>query len=250
MSQGMIVFAILLLSTVMLLSSSAGASDMPLTNHPATDAYDGWRLAVQAWTFNKFTFYETVDNVASLGLNWIEGFPGQTLSKNTPDLKFHHNMDAKTRAKVKQRLAASGVRVINYGVVGLPNNEKECRKVFEFAKNMGIETIVSEPPEDAFDLIDKLCQEYKIKVAIHNHPKPSHYWNPQTVLKVIKGRSKWIGACADTGHWMRSGINPMEGLKMLEGRIISLHFKDLKEFGVRAAHDVVWGPGKANVKEL
>jgi len=49
---------------------------------------------------------------------------------------------------------------------------------------------VSEPPEDAFDLIDKLCDEYKINVAIHNHPKPSHYWDSETVLKVCKGRSK------------------------------------------------------------
>ena len=43
-----------------------------------------------------------------------------------------------------------GITLVNYGVVGLPNNEAECRKVFDFAKEMGIETIVSEPPEDAF----------------------------------------------------------------------------------------------------
>ena len=102
---------------------------------------------------------------------------------------------------------------------------------FDFAKDMGIETIVSEPAEDAFDAIDKLCDEYGINVAIHNHPKPSHYWNPETVLKVCKGRSKRIGACADTGHWMRSGLNPVECLKKLEGRIISFHFKDLNKMG-------------------
>jgi sugar phosphate isomerase/epimerase len=111
---------------------------------------------------------------------------------------------------------------------------------------MGIETIVSEPPEDAFDLVEKLCDEYKINVAIHNHPNPSHYWNPDTVLKVCNGRSKRIGACADTGHWMRSGINPVEAVKKLKGRIISVHFKDLNEFGNLTAHDVVWGTGKAN----
>jgi len=35
---------------------------------------------------------------------------------------------------------------------------------------MGLETIVSEPPADAFDTVDKLCEEYGINVAIHNHP--------------------------------------------------------------------------------
>jgi hypothetical protein len=116
---------------------------------------------------------------------------------------------------------------------------------------MGIETIVSEPPEEAFDMLDLLCQEYRINVAVHNHPKDSKYWNPDKVLEVCSGRSKWIGACADTGHWMRSGVNPLEAIKKLQGRIVSLHFKDLNIFGVRkGAHDVVWGTGLADVKAI
>jgi hypothetical protein len=115
---------------------------------------------------------------------------------------------------------------------------------------MGIENIASEPSEDTFDLLDRLCQEYRIGVAIHNHPKPSHYWNPDTVLKVCKGRSRWIGACADTGHWMRSGVDPLEAIKKLKGRIIYFHLKDLNEFGNRSAHDLPWGTGKANMKQI
>ena len=238
-------FIILLASMVMaaFLSSCAGSREL-------TNVYDGWRLGIQAWTFNRFTFYEAVDKTASLGLGWIEAYPGQRLSGERPDVKFHHTMPAKIRREVKQKLKDAGVRLVNYGVVSLPNDEAQCRQVFDFAKDMGIETIVSEPPEDAFDLIEKLCKEYKIKVAIHNHPKPSHYWNPDKVLAVCKGRSKWIGACADTGHWMRSGINPVEALKKLKGRIISLHFKDLNEFGNPKAHDVVWGTGKGDVEAM
>ena len=216
-----------------------------LKNHPTTDAYDGWRLAVQAWTFNRFTFYEAVDKTASLGLDWIEAYPGQRLSKEKSGVNFNHDMPTNIRAEVKHKLNDAGVRLVNYGVVHLPDNEDKCRKVFDFAKDMGIETIVSEPPEKAFDMIEALCNEYKINVAIHNHPKPSHYWNPETVLKVCKGRSKRIGACADTGHWMRSGLNPLEMLKKLEGRIISLHFKDIDD-----GHDVPWGLGRCNVKAM
>ena len=102
-----------------------------------------------------------------------------------------------------------------------------------------------------FDLIDKLCNEYKIGVAIHNHPKPSHYWNYETVLKVCEGRSKWIGACADTGHWTRSEIDPVMAIKELgkRGRIRSLHFKDLNKWG-GGAHDVPWGTGVSKVGEV
>ena len=209
----------------------------------------GWHLGCQAYSFNRFTFFEAVDKVASLGLHCIEAYPGQGLSPEQPDVKFDHNMSAETQALVKAKLAAADVKLMNYGVVGLSSDEAESRKVFDFAKAMGIETIVSEPPADAFDVVEKLCDEYGINVAIHNHPKPSRYWNYENVLKVCEGRSKRIGACADTGHWMRSGINPVDALKALEGRIVSFHFKDLNDYG-RKAHDVPWGTGKGDVKAM
>jgi len=213
------------------------------------EIYPGWKQSVQAYSFNKFTFYEAIDKAASIGLKYIEAYPWQKLSKDRPDITTNYDMTADIRAQVKKKLASADIKLINYGVVDLTNDEKQCRKVFDFAKDMGIETIVSEPPFDALDMIDKLCQEYKIKVALHNHPKPSRYYDPDTVLKACKGKSKWIGACADPGHWVRSGINPVEGLKKLEGKIISLHFKDMNEYGMKA-HPVVWGTGISDVKAM
>lgn len=241
------ILCLVLLGVVFSTPIFLSAEELPLTTHPATDPYEGWRLGSQAYTFREFTFFEAIEKVASLGLDWIEAYPGQRLSPEKPDVRNGHETSKEIRDEIKKKLADCGVRLVNYGVVSLPNDEKECRKVFDFAKEMGIETIVSEPPEEAFEMIDKLCQEYEIKVAVHNHPNPSHYWNPETVLKVCKGRSKWIGACCDTGHWMRSGLNPVECLKQLEGRIISIHLKDLNQFGVREAHDVPWGTGKVNM---
>jgi len=209
----------------------------------------GWRLGMQAYTFNRFTFYEAIERTASVGLRYIEAYPGQRLSKTKENVRTNPDMSAADKKEMLQRLDDAGIKLVNFGVVGLPNDEAKCRRVFDFAKEMGIETIVSEPPFDAFDIIEKLCDEYQINVAIHNHPKPSRYWNPDTVLKVCKGRSKRIGACADTGHWMRSGLDPVEQVKKLEGRIISFHFKDLNKYG-RGAHDVPWGTGKANVKAI
>jgi sugar phosphate isomerase/epimerase len=219
---------------------------------PGAKACGPWKLGMQAYSFNRFTFYEAVDKTKALGMQYIEAYPGQTLSAAHGDAKMNHDLPPALRLEVKQMLKAKGITLINYGVVGLPNDEEECRKVFNFARDMGIETIVSEPPEEAFDLIDRLCREYKIGVALHNHPKPSHYWDYKTVLRVCEGRSKWIGACADTGHWTRSGIDPVEAIRALgiAGRIRSLHFKDLNEFGVRNAHDVPWGTGVSKAREV
>jgi sugar phosphate isomerase/epimerase len=228
--------------------ASSGPNDAPL--YPSTDAYDGWKLSVQAWTFDKFTFAEAVEKAASAGLRWIEAYPGQKVGGTVGDAGMGPALSASDRAAVKRILADAGVRLVNFGVTELKNDEAECRRLFDFAKDMGIETIVAEPPPDAIALVDRLCGEYGINVAIHNHPKPSPYWNPDKVLEVTRGRSSRIGACADIGHWLRSGINPMEAIKKLKGRIITFHFKDLNVAGDPEAHDVVWGTGVANVREL
>lgn len=210
----------------------------------------GWRLGCQAYSFNRFTFYEAVDKNASLGLKWIEAYPGQKLSAEKPDLKLNESLPPEGRKEVKKKLADCGVKLVNYGVCGLSKDEGASRRIFDFAKDMGIETIVSEPADDAFDTLDRLVEEYKINVALHNHPEPSRYWNPDTVLKAVEGRSRRIGACADTGHWMRSGIHPIDAIKKLKGHIISFHLKDLNKFGKRDAHDVPWGTGAADLEKV
>ncbi len=248
--------AVLLTGVVMLSASCAQPqaatvnTQLKVTAHSKTDVHEGWRLGVQAFSFRRFTFYETVDYVASLGLGWIEAYSKQKLSKEKPDVIFGHTMDPALRDEVKQKLALSGVKLVNYGVVKLSTDEAECREVFEFAKDMGIETLIVEPPEEAFDLVERLCKEYLIKAAIHNHAKPSYYWNPDTVLEICQVRSKWIGASGDTGHWMRSGVDPVQALKKLEGRHISVHLKDMDKFGTREAQGVVWGTGKADMKGM
>jgi sugar phosphate isomerase/epimerase len=110
---------------------------------------------------------------------------------------------------------------------------------------MGLENISCEPEPDACELVDKLCTEFAINAAIHDHPKPSRYWNPETVLEAVKGRSKRFGACADTGHWSRSGLVPVECLKQLEGRIVELHFKDIEN-----DKDKPWGTGKGDARSM
>ena len=152
---------------------------------------------------------------------------------------------------IQDKLVADGIspKFVNTGVVSLPADEAKCRKVFEFAQKWGIKVLVSEPETNGLDTVEKLCEEYNIKVAIHDHPKGhSIYWNPDAVLAAIKGRPM-IGACADVGHWMRSELDPLECLKKLDGHIIALHFKDLNKMGPDA-HDVPWGTGVGKTKEL
>jgi sugar phosphate isomerase/epimerase len=218
------------------------------TRDPAPEQALGWQLGVQAYSFNRFTFFDAVDKAASIGLTYIEAYPGQRIAEDIDGSMGIGMTDAQIEA-VKRKLADSGVRIVAFGVTGLSADEAESRKTFDWCRRMGVEVINTEVHEDAFDTLEKLCKEYNIKVGLHNHPEPSYYWNPDKVLEVLEGRSEMIGANADTGHWMRSGLNPVESLKKLEGRIVSMHFKDLNRMG-RDAHDVPWGTGAGNLRAM
>jgi len=71
-------------------------------------------------------------------------------------------------------------------------------------------------------------------------------WDPNYILSLVKDRDPRIGSCADTGHWVRSGLKPVDCLRILKGRIMSSHLKDLHEFSPKG-HDVPYGQGKSDV---
>lgn len=206
----------------------------------------GWYLSAQTYTFNRFTFFEAVDKTLSAGLNTVEAFNGQELGGGIEG-SMDYKMDAEKRKAILKALKKKGVKLYAFGVVN-GDNETEWKQLFEFAKAMGIKVINSEPKAEFMPLIGQLATQYKIKVGIHNHPEPSHYWSPQVVLDAIAAaNSEYVGACADIGHWVRSGLDPVESLKQYEGHLVSLHFKDLAEKSSKT-HDVHWGTGVCNVK--
>ena len=239
-----------------LLLSLCGTHDVRAqSDEPTRVDYNNVRIkkipvAMQCWTFRKFTFFETLEKVKELGVEYLQPYSGQVLSKDTGDVKFGPDLTDEQVKLVKTRLMKHGIMLASYGVVNFENNEASMRKVFDFAKKMGIRTIVTEPSYDDYSLIEKMVREYNINIAIHNHPVPSKYARPETVIINVKGRDGRIGACADTGHWMRSGVNPVAALVALDGRITDVHLKDLNEFGDKDAHDVPFGQGKANIHDI
>lgn len=207
----------------------------------------GWRIACQLYTFRDRSFYEALDVISSLGIRYVEPCYFLSLDKSRPDLKTSESLSPDVRRELKKRLDNHGVKMINY-YAPIEGNTEDFRKIFDFGKEMGVQTLVAEPPAEVFDKLEELCDEYKINLAIHNHPKSpeSKYWDPENVLKVCQSRGKRIGSCSDTGHWVRSGLDPLECLKKAKERIIVLHLKDVIESGKPEARDVPLGMGKAN----
>ena len=230
------------------------AAATPKQSTPSAEKI-GWRVACQLYTFRRFSFYEALEMIAKLGVTYVEPCFFLGLDKKRPELKTAESLSPQLRKEMKKRMADHGIRMPNY-YAGVGADKGAAVKAFEFAKEMGAQTIVAEPPAEAFDMVEKLCDEYEINLAVHNHPKSpsSHYWNPESVLAVCKGRGKRIGCCCDTGHWVRSGLKPIECLKKMEGRIVTFHLKDVAVWGKPEARDVPLGTGSANytgvLKEL
>ena len=213
----------------------------------------GFAIGCQAWTFNKFTVFEAIEKTEQGGGKVIEFFPGQRLSKEEPNVKFDHNVSKEVLEKVQAKLKQHNITPMAYGVVPLSKNEESCRKVFEFAKALGIRVINTESV-DAIDTFEKLVKEYDIKVGFHDHPKqpnnPNYkMWDPEYILSVVKDRDVRIGSCADTGHWVRSGLKPVDCIKILKGHIVSSHLKDLHA-PLPSGHDVPYGTGVSDVKGI
>ncbi len=235
---------------------AALAAPLPLcaeNSIPAACKTGGFAIGCQAYTFNRFTVFEAIEKTAQAGGKVIEFYPGQKLSKAEPNVVWDHSASAATIQKVKDKLAACKVTAANYGVVGIPKNEAEARQIFEFAKTLGLHAITTESVE-AIDTIEKLVKEYDLKVGFHDHPKRANnpdyrMWDPNYVLSVVKDRDARIGSCADTGHWVRSGLKPVDCLRILKGRIVSCHLKDLNQMEP-SAHDVPYGTGISDVPAL
>ncbi len=227
---------------------------------PDEHKVNGFAIGCQAYSFkgyNKqgfkgFSAFEAIENTAKAGGKVIEFYPGHSLSAEEPNVKWDHNASDETIAKVKAKLAQHKVKAVNYGVVGIPKDEAQARKIFEFAKKMGMRAITTESA-DSIDTIEKMVKEYDVMVGFHDHPKQEknpkyRMWDPNYILELCKDRDARIGACADTGHWATSNLKPLDCIKLLKGRIISLHMKDKKAMG--PSHDVPYGQGVTDVKAI
>ncbi len=236
------------------LSLAAGATLR--AENPIPDEYrtGGFAIGCQAYSFNHYSVFEAIEKTAATGSKVIEFYPGQKLSLEEPNVKFDHDASAETIEKVQAQLAKFHVKPVNYGVVGIPKDEAAARKIFEFAKKLGLWGVTTESVE-SIDTIEKMVKEYDIHVGFHDHPKQprnANYkmWDPNYVLSVVKDRDARIGSCADTGHWLTSNLDPVECLRILKGRIMSSHMKDRNVMGEPGHFDVPYGTGVGKIKEI
>jgi hypothetical protein len=211
---------------------------------PATRAQEklGWRLGMLAYSFDSYTLFQTIDIAAQFGLSYIGSRNSRKVSQEIFK-DFDHQLGDDELRRIRLRLDAAGVRLLTYYVHRMPGDETGWQEVFEFGRKMGIETFVAEPPAEALDTIEKLCDQYDINLAIHSGNKKAspQYGHPQAILDVCRDRSKRIGAYGELGNWMNRDIAPVEAVKALGDRLITLPFANLDGLSGEGYGPVPWG---------
>jgi inosose dehydratase len=186
----------------------------------ATDPYAGLKMGMQSFSLRGYDFPTALRHTRELGLKYWESTP-----QHIPLSITRKNVEGS-----KRQLKDAGIRLMAYGVLEFNSNETEARKIFDFAKAMGLVSISANPRKDkrTFELLDKLVPEYDVAIAIHNHGPHARYDKISDVADAIKDHHPKIGACVDTGHYLRSDEDPVEALERFKDRLYGVHLKDVR----------------------
>ncbi|MGD1068992.1 MAG: ThuA domain-containing protein [Bryobacteraceae bacterium] len=180
----------------------------------AVTAIVGWKIGVEADSFRPLNFWDAGAKIDLLGVGYLEGASTQQFDEEIPKPVGDNLAPGEINA-VRDRLNALSLAMTAYRVPTLGPAEDAARHLFEFAKSLGVETIVSDKLPDALPQIDKLAGEFAINVAICG--------NPKTVLAAVENLSPRMGVCGDTGAWTKAGIKPVDALTQLKARLLVVH---------------------------
>ena len=204
----------------------------------------GPQLGLQSWTCRRMTFEEVASFACAHHVTYIE-FIAQHLDPLAPR--------AETLRK-KALLERHGLVAYAIGVAPTSLDQEANRRLFDFARLMGIKLIIVEPKSAAeWDQLEALVKEFDIRIAVHNHGPGTRYADPADVKRALAGRDPRIGVCLDAGWITTTGFDAAKVFRDYDGRVFDLHFKDKKRdvtHGAPVWKDTLPGEGDVNFKGL
>ena len=198
-------------------------------------ARPSFQIGFQSYSLRHFSELDAfLPQAEKLGLGYVELYRGHLATEASPE----------QIQVVKQGLAGLGVKVNAFGVEEFTADHEKNQALFEFGKELGVTNLSAYPTKDAFSSIEKLVDQYDIRIAIHNHgPEDDRWRRPEWILDAVKDLDPRIGACVDTGHFIREGVDAVEAIEMLADRVLGLHLKDF----TKDSHEVIIGDGQLDL---
>ena len=182
---------------------------------------DGWRglkAGVASYTLRKLPLEAAIAAIQRVGLSYVSIKDFHLSLKSTPE----------ERKAVAAKFKAAGITPLSCGNVTMQNDAANVRQAFEYARDIGLPTIVCSPDPASMPLLDAAVKEFDIKLAIHNHgPEDKKFPSPHDVWKAVERYDRRIGFCIDVGHTARAKVDPAEAIRKYKDRLYDLHFKDI-----------------------
>jgi type 1 glutamine amidotransferase/sugar phosphate isomerase/epimerase len=201
-----------------------------------------WEVGVPSSAFQGLTLSEAVIRIDDLKLGYVEGSNNQWVS---PEIRknLDYNLTPAELTVVKNRLSKFHVQMLAYRVDTLGPDDATRRKVFEFAKAMGVEMIVSAAMPASLPGIDKLTNEFDINFAMESRG------DPKRVLAELQGLSNRVGVQVDVGNWLQNGIDPQQAVTQLRDRVMAVSLHDRSSLK-GTNREMPLGCGVAGTKQL
>lgn len=204
---------------------------------------NGVVLGLQSWSIRNFkTIDEAADTLVSLGLDTLE-ICGVHADFN----------DEKSCAHVLEVCGRKGITLSCMGVEGFSaKNIANAENRFSFAKQAGMKYIAADPDADAetVDMLENLCEKYRIKLIVHNHGRNHRYGSCEQLDRLFSVYSKNVGLHMDAAWALDSGINPVEMADRYSDRIHGVHLKDFKYKPDGSFDECVLGEGDLDLPGL
>ena len=151
------------------ISSSVRLEDWALFRSAASSIL-GWKVGVPAGAYRQLTLSEAAAKADALGVAFVAGSSTQKLSREIPK-----NLDPRLTANeleaFRDRMRALNMRMPAYFAASMGSDAADVRKLFEFAKALGVETIVASPDPASLAMVDKLAEEFSVNVALLNRSR-------------------------------------------------------------------------------
>ncbi|GAB6012097.1 sugar phosphate isomerase/epimerase family protein [Viscerimonas tarda] len=184
---------------------------------PAADTYEKFKVGMAGYSFLKFDIDKTLEIMQKIDVHYL----------CIKDFHLPLKSTDEEIAAFKEKLKAKGVTGYAVGPIYM-KTEKEVDNAFEYARRVGVKTIVGVPSIEMLPYVDKKVKEYNFYYAIHLHgPDLGIFPDAEDVWNHTKDLDPRIGMCLDIGHDLRNGKNPVADLIKYHTRVFDIHLKDV-----------------------
>ncbi|GHT02186.1 hypothetical protein FACS189440_09810 [Bacteroidia bacterium] len=198
----------------------------------APETGESFKIGMAGFTFVNFDLDKTLEVLQKTDVHYL----------CIKDFHLPFNSTDAEIAAFHAKLAAKGVTGYAVGPIYM-KTEAETDRAFEYAKRVGVKTIVGVPNVEILPYVDKKVKEYGFNYAIHLHgPDIALFPDAEDVWNHVKDLDPRIGMCLDIGHDTRNGKDPVADLKLYHSRVFDIHIKDVTG-NTKAGHSLEIGRG-------